>query len=121
MEHILNTLPDYIAQRLQKTILAKGRNHGRVCIKIEPFFPIYFNELFVSVCDQHNETWQSEIKKSKRAKKTVITIRDYFADLDAVLGGKSWRSTEVYIPFPGTETGKLLDGYWVLNSDMVGN
>ena len=116
MEHCIEELKNHFAYRLQSSILTKGRNQGLVCVKIAPILSIFWNQMFANVADDFNETWIKKTVLTPNGKKTTIVILDYFAGLDNLLGGSTWRRTDIYIPYPGSPTGKLLDGYWELNS-----
>ena len=118
MDQIIEDLKKHISVRLQKTILKKGRNHGTVSVRIEPFFQIYFDLMFGLLADDKDETWQVVVRKRKAGGRrfTKLTVRDYFAGLDDVFGGSCWRKAPIHIPFPGSENGTLYDGYWQLNS-----
>ena len=74
MESVLNDSKAYIQQRLQQTMLRKGRNHGIVNVQIEPFFKECFKRLFVPVAGKH-ESWQIQTLKTQKLRKTTITIK----------------------------------------------
>lgn len=115
MEQLVEETKCFINTKLSKTILKKVRNHGGVTVKIQPFYPVFFEKMIIPLADRH-ESWKVVNHKSARfGKRTTIKIPDYFASLDEAFG--DWRKHTVYIPFPKSPSGKFNDGYYLLNSN----
>ena len=113
-KQILEDSKSYLQQRIKKTVLHRGRNHGLVNIRVEPFFSFCFEKFFLQRAECI-ESWRILHRKNKQLgkKSTTVTIPDFYTNLDEILG--DWRKIVVFIPCRVSATGFVDDGYYALN------
>src|SRR3990167_10957279 len=64
-KQILEDSKSYLQQRIKKTVLHRGRNHGLVNIRVEPFFSFCFEKFFLQRAERI-ESWRILHRKNKQ-------------------------------------------------------
>jgi len=101
-----------LRKEISRTILAKGRNHGAVSVRMENFPKHFFESWF----NCRSKQWKRKASLSRKTgyRTHSIKIGGKFERLDKFLG--SWREMEVNIPLT-IKDGTLNDGKWILNEN----
>merc|ERR1712137_376565 len=101
-----------LTKKIKGTTLAKGRNHGGVSIRIEPFFYDSFIRMFAS---KKIEGWKIRRSTIAGQEKIIIKVRKNFSYLDDYFGD-SWRKLDVVVV--SKSDGKCYpDGWWELRTN----